>query len=170
MVTKEESRWQAPEQGTLKINVDAAFLEQAGCGSTGLVVRDSEGNLIRAQALWYRFASSAQTMELYAIRDGIQLARDMGYSQICIESDAQQVVRMCNSKLSERAANAAVCHEIEELLGGFMRCGLVFVHREANEAAHRCAKQATEGRRRCLWINYMPHFLASCIQLPCNPP
>ena len=120
VVTREEDRWQALEQGTLKINVDAAFLEQAGCGSTGLVVRDSEGNLIRAQALWYRFASSAQTMELYAIRDRIQLARDMGYSQICIESDAQQVVRMCNSELSERVVDAVVCHEIKELLGGFM--------------------------------------------------
>ena len=41
--------WQAPERGTLKINVDAAFLEQAGCGSIGHVVRDSECKLIRAQ-------------------------------------------------------------------------------------------------------------------------
>ena len=59
-------------------------------------------------------------MELYAIRDGIQLARDMGYSRICVESDAKEMVRMCNSELSERAANAAVCYEIKELLGGFM--------------------------------------------------
>ena len=109
-------------------------------------------------------------MELYAIRDGIQLARDMGYSRICIESDARQVVRMCKSELSERAADAAVCHEIKELLGGFMCCGLVLVHREANEAAHPCAKKATQERRRCLWINYMPPFLDSCTQHPCNPP
>lgn len=69
---------------------------------------------------------------------------------------------MCNSESSERSAVAAVCHEIKELLGGFTSCELVFVRREDNEAAHRCAKQATEERMRCLWINYMPTFLADC--------
>ena len=133
------------------------------------MIRDVNGMLIRAQAQWYRFASSAQMMELLAIRDGFQIAKDLGHTMICIESDAKEMVTMCNSAFSERSAFATVCHEIKELMGGFIKCELTFVHREANEAAHRCAKQATEERRRCLWINYMPTFLADCIQFDVIP-
>ena len=89
-------------------------------------------------------------MESYAIRDGIQLAIDLGYTRIYVESDAKEMVCMCNSECSERSAVVDVCHEIMELLGGFTCCGLVYVQREANVAAHRCAKRATEERRRCL--------------------
>ena len=70
---------------------------------------------------------------------------------------------------SERLTFAGVCREIKELMGGFIRCELTFVHREANEAAHRCTKQATEERRRCLSINYIPTFLADCIQFDVIP-
>lgn len=74
--------WQPPDRGTLKINVDTAFLEYTGCGSTSLMIRDANGLLIRAHALWYQFAASAQVMKLYSIRDGIQIARDLGYTRI----------------------------------------------------------------------------------------
>ena len=146
------------------------FFDYTGGGSTGLVIRDANGMLIRAQAQWYRVASGAQMMELLAIRDGIQISKDLGHTRICIESDAKEMVDMCNSEISERSAFAAICHEIKELIEGFNSCVLTFVHREANEAAHRCAKQATKDRRRCLWINYMPSFLADCTQFSCNPP
>ena len=61
------------------------------------MIRDVNGMLIRAQAQWYRVASGAQMMELLAIRDGIQISKDLGHTRICIESDAKEMVKMCNS-------------------------------------------------------------------------
>jgi hypothetical protein len=108
-------------------------------------------------------------MEAKAIRYGLLLARDMGYRRICVENDAKNMVTIFNSEDSERPTIATIYHEIKEPMGGFTSCVLCFVRREANEAAHRCAKQAIEDWRKCIWIDYIPTFLTDCIQTHCNP-
>jgi hypothetical protein len=64
---------------------------------------------------------------------------------------------------------ATVLLEIEELTCHMEVFQLKFTRREANEAAHLCAKQASEARRRCLWLNYIPVFLDICLQNDCKP-
>ena len=56
-----------PPSGRLKINVDAAYSESSHEGVTGVGLRDHEGNLLRAQAIWYDVAPSALVMEAYVI-------------------------------------------------------------------------------------------------------
>ena len=108
-------------------------------------------------------------MEAIAIRDGAKLAADLGFRKVILESDAEVVVKLWNSANFDRADMAPVCHEITELSKGFESFALVHVGRDANEAAHRCAKQASEDRRRCIWVNFIPDFLRDCIQTTCNP-
>lgn len=166
---KIKPRWKPPDATRLKINVDASFSETDNEGSTGVCVRDHTGKLMRAQAIWYDSIADAKTMEAMAIRDGAQLAADLGYRDIIIESDAEQVVKMMNSGMYDRTEAAAVYHVIKELCGIFNNCQLVFVGREANNLAHLCCKRANSSRRRCLWVNYIPDFLADCIAHDCNP-
>lgn len=45
-------------------------------------------------------------MDAFAIRARIHLARDQEYMNICIDSDAKEVVMMCNYDVSERSINA----------------------------------------------------------------
>jgi hypothetical protein len=52
--------------------------------------------------------------------------------------------------------------------GFFSTLKLFLVGRLANEAAHRCARKASSERRRCLWINYNPPFLADVLLKECN--
>lgn len=54
----------------MKVNVDASFDDGSNQGSIGLVICDSVGTLLCAQALWYDFAASPQSMEAEAIQDG----------------------------------------------------------------------------------------------------
>jgi hypothetical protein len=44
-----------------------------------------------------------------------------------------------------------------------------YIGRDANQAAHLCAKQANFDRKRCLWINYNLGFLTSTLLSDCNP-
>ena len=77
--------------------MDAAFWEETHEGGTGAGLRNHEGNLLRAQSIWYETGLNARSLEAYAIRDGIQLVADLGYRKVIIESDAQQVIKQCNS-------------------------------------------------------------------------
>jgi hypothetical protein len=70
------------------------FSEEEHTGAIGLVVRDSNGALVRAQALWSEYADSSLVMEALAIRDGARLAIDRGYLNVEIETDAREVVKL----------------------------------------------------------------------------
>ena len=149
--------------------MDASFTNEHRQGSTGVVLRDHAGKLIRGQAIWYEHAHCARTMEALAIRDGTKLAADLGFRRVIIESDAEVVVKLWNSACFDRADVAPICHEITALGEGFESFALVHARREANIAAHKCAKQATEERKRCIWVNFIPSFLRDCIQNFCYP-
>jgi hypothetical protein len=64
---------------------------------------------------------------------------------------------------------ASIRQEIMELRGFFPSFKLLFVGRLANEAAHCCARKASSLRRRCLWVNYTPPFLADILSKDYNP-
>ena len=166
---KVKAKWSPPENGVIKVNVDASFDENTNQGSSGLVIRDSFGNLLRAQALWYEFAASSMAMEAEAIRDGVQVALERGFRRVVVESDAQAIIKLWETEDFDRAEIVGVLHEIKELSAQFESFRLIFVRRDANEAAHLCAEQATNVRRRCLWLNCVPVFLTNTLYHDCMP-
>ena len=166
---KHMQSWQPPKDPFIKINVDASFLEETHQGGTGLGVRNHEGTLIRAQALWYESGLSPMVMEAYAVRDGVQLAYELGYRKVIIETDAKLVVDQWKTPRVDRSEISTTINEIRGLSGNFEEFRLICTAREANEQAHLCAKQCSASRRRCLWINYISTFLAACVRKECNP-
>jgi hypothetical protein len=92
---KTKARWLPPAAGFLKINTSASFMDDTLPGSMGLEIRNHQGNLVYAQAIWYEHATSARSVEALAIRDAIRLATDRSYDQIIVESDSSETVNMC---------------------------------------------------------------------------
>jgi ribonuclease HI len=166
---KTKVRWKLPDDGVIKINTDASFLERTMTGSSGLVVRDHTGALLRAQALWYDNAANVQLMEAIALRDGVRLAVERGYQRVIFETDSLIVVKLCEEEENNRSELMSICQEIRELSRAFSSFSLKHIGRDANLAAHLCAKQASADRRRCLWINYNPGFLSNTLLNDCNP-
>lgn len=166
---KSEAKWYAPVGDVLKLNVDASYVPHTSEGATGLLLRDHEGKMLRGQAIWYGHAASTLIMEALAVRDGVRLACDIGISKLILESDAKEVVKLWRDRDQGRSEIASVLQEIEELSGNMEFFQLSFVGREANVGAHLCAKRASASRTRCLWINYVPSFLADCLLKDCNP-
>ncbi|KAK1686574.1 hypothetical protein QYE76_047422 [Lolium multiflorum] len=166
---KRRSKWRRPEEGVIKVNVDAGFDLNNGEGSSGLIVRDHDGALLRGQAIWYSHGANSLTMEALAVRDGVNLANDLGIPRIEVETDASEVVKLWNERRQGRSEIWSILQEIEELSSNMESFQLGYIGREANEGAHLCAKQASASRRRCLWINYIPTFLVQCLQNDCKP-
>ena len=81
-----------------------------------LILGNSAGNLIRAQAIWYEHAADARAMEAMAVRDGLRLASVLGYTRIMVESDALEVVNLCNSNNYERGDIRALGRQVNDLL------------------------------------------------------
>jgi ribonuclease HI len=165
---KQVARWVKPASDVVKINVDASFFEDDHMGATGLVVRDSFGALILAQARWMEHAANPLVMEALAILAGVHLAIDRGYQKVEVETDAKEVIKLIDDPGGGRSCIASIRQEIEELRGYFTSFKICFIGRQANMAAHLCARKATRFRRRCLWINYDPPFLSETLAKDCN--
>jgi hypothetical protein len=85
-----------------------------------------------------------------------------------MESDSKIAINLC-ADVQSRSELMPIFQEIKELSRAFASFSMIHTGREANQAAHACAKQASVDRKRCVWMNYNPGFLASTLLSDCNP-
>ena len=83
-----EHRWKRPDPKFVKVNVDAAFYQDAGAGATAAIIRDEKGQFLAAQCKYNDCASDATAMEARAMRDGLQFANSLGFNRVEAESDS----------------------------------------------------------------------------------
>uniref|UniRef100_K3ZLK4 RNase H type-1 domain-containing protein n=1 Tax=Setaria italica TaxID=4555 RepID=K3ZLK4_SETIT len=126
--------WKPPDAGSVKVNTDGAFLEQTSTGRTGAVLRNTDGQILAAQGIWYEHLPDALTSEALSARDGLLIS-----------------------------------HVTQELGRSFTSFQIVFVRREANSAAHCCAKKVSPSDRVCSWFSHFPNWLKEVANRDCNP-
>jgi hypothetical protein len=96
-------RWKPPNEGTVKININAGYNPNSNEGTSGCVVSDHTWKLLKAQALWYDQGSSSLIMEAEALRDGVRLAINMGLQNVIMETDALEVVNLVKDPGTSRS-------------------------------------------------------------------
>lgn len=78
IVQKAEVKWQAPDPGWTKVNVDGSFVIDSGAAGVGVVARNSSGKvLFSAWRTLLRCANAAKA-EAKACVEGIRLAARAG--------------------------------------------------------------------------------------------
>ncbi|KAL4282980.1 hypothetical protein GQ457_16G018030 [Hibiscus cannabinus] len=85
-------RWRPPLAGSVKINVDGAFLPSARLGAIGVIARDSSGAVLGGFAKPVPVRGPASTMEVSALFAGLEFAIANGWASALIESDAAVIV------------------------------------------------------------------------------
>jgi hypothetical protein len=90
----------------VKVNTDAAFVLVLHSGSSGAVIRNEYGELIRGSSHWYDYVPDVLTAEALAARDGVMLARSSGYERIVLELDNKELVNLMSSLAVERSSIA----------------------------------------------------------------
>ncbi|CAO2201990.1 unnamed protein product, partial [Urochloa humidicola] len=102
------------------------------------------------------------------VRDGLSLARRCGVRQAVVESDSSVAIQLLRSPKGERSMVAGIWHDVQELANSFESLVFVHVRREANEAAHVCAKAAYSTMGVCEWLDHTPNFLVDVVARDCN--
>jgi ribonuclease HI len=161
--------WTKPEAGVLKLNCDGAFNAKKHTGSTGCIIRDSNGRALGARARWYRALADALHAEALAVRDGVAFCGRWRTYNLRVETDSQMLVNLWKKRKNHRAEIIPILHEIEEISKVFSSFEISYVPRNANLAAHYCAKEASPCNPECMWIGREPTSVESVIQLECNP-
>lgn len=83
-----QHKWGKPDPRYVKVNVDAAFFEDAAMGAIVAVLRDDKSNFLAAQCKFIPNAAYVVNTEAMAMRDGLGLANSLGFNRVEAESDS----------------------------------------------------------------------------------
>ena len=146
--------WEKPPWGWLKLNSDGLTINNPGkAGGDGLF-RDHEGNWVKGYSKGIGHTNSFLA-ELWALRDDLNVAKEMGVSNLIIELDVLSIVLLMNNE-AENIMMEPLLSDCRILLKQIPNKRVLHIFREANQCADALAKlRAQTGS----------HFVVFC-----NPP
>lgn len=95
-----ECRWSPPEEGMLKLNVDASVFSGAETFSIGMVLRDHLGSFVAGKNLRLLAPVSVVEAEVVGVREALSWIKDMHLQskRVMIETDSLLTVQAIKSK------------------------------------------------------------------------
>lgn len=121
--------------GSIKINVDAAVNSKEDRFGVGVVARNEAGEVLltASKTVWPFYI--VERAELEAFQWAVQLVKDMQWSEVILEGDAQNVVNSLQCKLSRGIHNQVLVNNILAATSGINHLSFNFCFREANNVA-----------------------------------
>ncbi|XP_074326804.1 uncharacterized protein LOC141664750 [Apium graveolens] len=133
-------RWQVPESGEYKLNVDASWTKGADICSVGMVLRDSRGHFIEGRTMSFTQAGDVLEAEALGIREALSWVKNMGELKVTVESDSLVAVNVINGKNNYLLEVGHIIDHCRSLLRVLPSVRLNFIRKQANEVAHGLAK------------------------------
>lgn len=132
--------WKPPNEGSFKINVDAAVKEGQDTYTVGMVLRNSQGHFLAGRVM--KFAGTVQVMEaeMVGIAEALSWLKQLPVSDVVIESDSELCVNAINgdnTNLLELGNLVQQCKSEVCSRGGVL---VDFIRKQANRVAHMIAK------------------------------
>ena len=130
--------WEKPLEGWMKLNSYGSTLGNPGRAGGGGIIWNHEGDWIRGHA---RALGNTNNIvaELWALRDGLNLARELGLNNLIIELDALSVVILMNND-SENLLMKPLLTDCKNLLKAIPNKRVIHTYRKANQCANALAK------------------------------
>ncbi|KQK03673.1 hypothetical protein BRADI_2g09225v3 [Brachypodium distachyon] len=110
------SKWELPDTGWAKLNIDASFIQSSGAAAWGGVLRDDRGGVIASGWDIITNCQSAEMAEGVACFEGIKFARSCSSRPIIVESDCQSLIQTLADPASPRSLLRPVIEEIQQLI------------------------------------------------------
>ena len=114
-LAKEELSWVAPATGWTKLNTDGSFIPATGMAGGGMILRDTQGNIIFSACRELRTCGNALGAELAACREGLELALHRTTLPISVELDSSEAVSLIIANSDDRSVHRFVIQEIKSL-------------------------------------------------------
>ena len=116
--------WTAPSEGTLKINVDGAFISSLGTAAVGVVIRYHNGQVKLASWRLLRYCRDAKEAKAVAYCEGIALAAQWPDVLMVLETDSAMVAAKLKSNVMDRSVGWSLVRQARtNIYGGAVSFG-----------------------------------------------
>ncbi|CAN1217475.1 Putative ribonuclease H protein At1g65750 [Linum perenne] len=109
------NRWQQPDPGVIKINMDAALFFEEGRHDVGLVARDEHGNLLGYKQHLFLGTPPASKVEEKGLEEVLRWAATMNWTRVFYETDCQVVIQAAEkggTNITEFGRKIEVCRSL----------------------------------------------------------
>ncbi|MBA0626167.1 hypothetical protein Godav_003881 [Gossypium davidsonii] len=137
----QKARWRPLEGSFVKINFYASFQGQLLKSGSGLVGRDSAGQIVGMRMILNDYVPSPFAGEAIACLQGVQMGLDPGFHGVILEGDSLTVVKKLQNKNKDISEINPIIEDVKRAGRGFVECRFNFVGRNTNGTAHRLAKE-----------------------------
>ncbi|PPE00461.1 hypothetical protein GOBAR_DD02511 [Gossypium barbadense] len=155
--------WRPPDDGFIKINFDASFVQDKGLAITAVLARNHKGEVVGAET--YLLNDVADPFVAEARASSVMVfAHTMGFQRLVVEGDALSVIKNISNGEAGKSIIRPIIYHIQQLARIFEEITYTFVPREGNEAAHVLA---IEGRRKgdCRnWASDVPDLVLTAVR------
>ncbi|KAL4319273.1 hypothetical protein GQ457_18G009210 [Hibiscus cannabinus] len=150
--------------GSVKINVDGAFLTTARLGAIGVLARDSSGAVLGGFARPIPVIGPASALEASALFVGLEFAIANGWASALIEFDAAVLVNKLHRPTPDLSLLGDLFAPSRHLIAascGRLRVG--FAPRPANSAAHTLASWACQHNDVISFTSVCPELISRIV-------
>ncbi|KAA3475146.1 reverse transcriptase [Gossypium australe] len=154
----ENSKWQNPPENRFKINFDGDFDGRNKISASGVVVRDSRGNVISSSAVIHRGVQTAFEAEALACRRATQVALDMEKEGSIIEGDSLTVIKKCQNPDQDKSQLSPYIFDVHHMKSRDRSLKHEFTQRSANNLEHVLAVESLRRREEFYLLNRVPVF------------
>jgi ribonuclease HI len=158
-----EEVWDPPAEGTIKINVDAAFSPEAGSAAVGVVARNHCGGLVAAVSQTIGACRDAEEAEALAILAGLQLGINYNLNVRALESDCVNAVGNANKLGADSSEYWSMYSDIKLAKSLLPNCNVSHIRRKLNKAAHSLARLASRSGVSNLWLQPCPDAILELV-------
>ncbi|GKV06468.1 hypothetical protein SLEP1_g18364 [Rubroshorea leprosula] len=158
--------WVPPSSGFVKLNSDGSALGNPGMAGAGGLLRDHLGRWIIGFSRNIGWTTSIAA-ELWAIRDGLEVAISKGLSKIIVEIDSKIATILIESADISLHSLGILISDCRSLLGRFADAQISHIYREANTAADFMAKLGTSSAMNFVLYDGSPPGISSFLYHDC---
>ncbi|KAL4303034.1 hypothetical protein GQ457_10G009820 [Hibiscus cannabinus] len=157
-------RWRPTPVGSVKVNIDGAFLPSARLGAVGVIARDSSGAVLRGFAKPVPVHGPASTVEVSALFVDLEFDIANGWPSALIESDAVVLVNKLRRPTVDLSLLGDLLAPSRALIAashGCLRVG--FASRSANSAAHALTSWACHNDNVISFSSVCPELISRIV-------
>ena len=130
--------WLKLHEGWTKLNTDRSVMGNPAMAGGGGMIRGQEGEWIAGFARPLGRTNSCMA-ELWALRDGLLLAKELGINNLIVELDALSVVLLMKNNACNLLMEPLLT-DFRNLLKEFLNTQVVHAYREANQCTDALVK------------------------------
>jgi ribonuclease HI len=155
-------RWEKPQQGWYKCNVDAGFYKELNKTTIGWCLRDHLGRFIMAGTTWLHGNYFIIEGEAIALLEAMKAMEQRRISNVIFETDAKSVVDATQHFHGGNLEFSLLISHIYNYLVCDQNFVVKFIKRQANMVAHSLARAAISWAS-CCTFETLPTCISSTL-------